>query len=1035
MKFYFTITLFLFSTLWPMCTIYGQEPHQDEKVVEINRLTPQAYFTKYESFSDAKENKSWLELDNYLSLNGEWKFLHVRGEQSFLSNFYKKTIDVSSWNTINVPANWELEGFGTPIYTNIVYPFTKQPPIIASDENEIGHYIKKFEVPTHWNNKEVILQFDGVSGGMYIWLNDQFVGYNEGSKTEARFNITSYLYKDKPNKLSLVVYRWCSGSYLEDQDFWRLSGLERDVFLYALPQDHIKDYNLIADYSSKNSSGNVKLNLDFQRNESAKNLSYKVQLFDDDKLIYTSHKKLKKQQERLEFTAKNIEAWSAEQPRLYDLYITLMQGEKEVQSIKQNVGFRTVEIKNNQFLVNGQPILLKGVNYHDHDPEKGHHITKELVMQDLKLMKSNNINAIRCSHYPKPIWFYDLCDQYGFYVIDEANIETHGMGATNQGPITTEGHPAYTKSWELAHMDRTQRMYHRSKNHASIITWSLGNEAGNGINFKSTYTWLKSVDTSRPVQYEGATKDTNTDIQAPMYIKYDSMEAYAKSDATRPLIQCEYAHAMGNSTGNLKEYWDVIRNYAILQGGFIWDWVDQGLLTHTLDGTPYFAYGGDLGSQKYHNDENFCANGLVNADRTPHPALYEVKKVYQNIHFDYQNEKLNVFNEFFFTSLDEFDFTYQLLKDGKVEKEGEVQIGNLAPQSNKSFYFPLEIDTSKEVVLQFYAKTKRNTPLLEKGAVVAKEEFILNEKPYESILATKNTGGLKIENKIPVLNIEGQGFKIQFDTQSGQLFTYEKNGNNLLLNPIQPTFWRAPTDNDFGINTPKTLKFWKDATLHQKLISCEVLSEQIAEDDAHSEVKIKSVFSLGQSNSTVSLTYSIYSTGAIDIHYQLDIKEKDLPMLPRVGLSLTLNKGFDQAKWYGRGPYENYSDRKTAAFLGIYNSNVTDLGFDYIRPQENGARSNVRWLEVNNEEGVGFKLTSNEEFIFTAHHQMPSDFDAGNKKMQRHTSDIKKRPLTHIIIDHKQMGVGGDNSWGYQPLTPYQITPNNYQFTLRIQPL
>jgi beta-galactosidase len=607
---------------------------ENPEIFQINREDPTASFYRYADAENALQNESWEKSPFYQSLNGMWRFKYANSVPERPLTFFKAGFDASDWDEIPVPSNWELEGYGIPIYTNVIYPFPKNPPFIPHEDNPVGSYKRNFEISEEWDGKDIYLHFGGVSGAMYVWVNGEKVGYSEGSKTPAEFNITQYV-KTGANSLTVQVLRWSDASYLEDQDFWRLSGIDREVYLYATNKTTIKDYRVVADLTNNYTDG--KFNLSFEVTNGT-NHQLEVILMDGETEIYSETKTVNLSAENttvdFEKELPNIKTWNAEKPNLYTLLFTLKDKEGKVtEAVSSKIGFRKIEIKNNQFLVNGQPVLIKGVNLHDHDETTGHVVSEELTLKDMELMKQNNINAIRCSHYPKNPFFYRMADKYGFYIVDEANIEIHGMGATNQGldgdTAAIAIHPSYRPEWKAMHLDRTIRMFERDKNFTSIVTWSLGNEAGNGANLEATYAWLKAHDDTRPVQYEGATMAANTDIHAPMYARIDETIKYAENNPKRPFIQCEYAHAMGNSLGNFQDYWDVIEKYDVLQGGFIWDWADQGLKTKNEKGVEYYAFGGDLGGAELQNDNNFCLNGIVNPDRSAHPALYEVKKVYQ----------------------------------------------------------------------------------------------------------------------------------------------------------------------------------------------------------------------------------------------------------------------------------------------------------------------------------------------------------------------------------------------------------------------
>jgi beta-galactosidase len=713
---------------------------ENPEIFQINREAPKATFYNYDNVENAILNTNWKTSSNYKSLNGTWSFYYSDSVQERPEYFYKENFSTKGWDTISVPSNWELKGFGLPIYTNIVYVFPKNPPFIPHNLNNVGSYKRSFDIPTKWKNKDIYLHFAGVSGAMYVYINGYKVGYSEGSKTPAEFNITKYI-RQGNNQIAVEVLRWSDASYIEDQDFWRLSGIERDVYLRVDNPIAINDFTVKSDLINNFKDGDFKVNVEL-KNTTPSSQKRKLELLlidDNQKEIFKETKVIEVEEGKPAITfnsiLSNVKPWTAETPNLYKALLVLSDlndEQKQVTSVE--VGFRNIKIGNNQFLVNGKPILIKGVNLHDHDHKTGHVVSEELTLKDLRLMKQNNVNAIRCSHYPKNPFFYSLCDKYGFYVIDEANIEIHGMGTTNQGldkkPEIKKIHPAYRKDWKGAHLDRTIRMFERDKNHPSIVTWSLGNEAGNGDNFFATYEWLKKYDTTRPTQYEGATKYENTDIQAPMYDRIPQLIKYAENNPKRPLILCEYSHAMGNSLGNFKDYWEVIRKYDVLQGGFIWDWVDQGLLTETKDGKKYWSYGGDFDAGHLQHDGNFCINGIVNPDRTPHPGLEELKKVYQNIHFsnlDWKKEEVTVFNEYFFTNLNNFKISWKLFKDGEKIASDNLGLSNVEPQQSKRLKLNLpKIDARKsEYTLNFKAVTNNKLPLLSKDFSIAKEQLSL----------------------------------------------------------------------------------------------------------------------------------------------------------------------------------------------------------------------------------------------------------------------------------------------------------------------
>ncbi|MBR07330.1 MAG: beta-galactosidase [Rickettsiales bacterium] len=1016
---------------------------QNPEIFQINREYPHADFYRYPSEQEALTNQNYQNSPFYQSLNGTWKFNWVKKPADKPEFFFIEEYDVSGWSDITVPGNWEMHGFGVPIYTNVKYPFPNNPPYIDLDYNPVGSYVRQFEISDSWEDKDVFLHFGAVRSSMYIWVNGQFVGYNEGSKTPAEFNITKYL-KPGENKLAVEVYRWSDASYMEDQDFWRLSGMDRDVYLYATPKVTVSDFTAVADLDENYKNGVLDVNIKL-RNATKKNVQsdqVSIQLLDGEELLFNENKNVRISAESESIvsfasTISQVKPWSAETPYLYNLLVTHKDSKGHVvESFSHKLGFRKVEIKNSQLLVNGVPIYIKGVNLHDHDETTGHVISEELTLTDLRVMKENNINAIRCSHYPKDPHFYKMCDQYGFYVVDEANIETHGLGTTNQGldnDLNRQAiHPAYQPQWKDMHLDRTIRMFERDKNFTSVIIWSLGNEAGNGENFFATYKWLKEHDTSRPVQYEGAKKYKNTDIYAPMYEGISDMIKYVENDPTRPYIQCEYAHAMGNSVGNLQDYWDVIEKYDVLQGGFIWDWVDQGLKAKTPEGHEYWAYGGDLGGQYLQNDRNFCLNGIVNPDRSSHPALFEVKKVYQYIKFtdfDKASKSLTIKNGYAFIDVSKFDFSWTLLKNGEKVAEDSFDPGDLLASETKEVTLDLPDMDGGEYFLNLSATLKKEDQLLKAGHEVAKEQFQLSNTAFYSW--NKNAlGTINASSNSDEINIKGADFAMNFDKKSGHLISLDYGNGNVLLNPINPNFWRSTTDNDFGFKMPDKLGVWKNATFEQTLSDISVSENGKVKNGFVTIIASYHLEKVGD----LTITYAVNAKGEILVKNELTDVASDLPMLPRFGNNMVLNNAYQNVSWYGRGPFENYEDRNSAAFVGKYDSKVGELYFPYIRPQENGYKTDVRNVEFINSQGygVGFYATD-APLSFSAHHQLNSDFDEGKNKIQKHTYDIPVRSLVSVNIDFKQMGVGGDTSWGARPHVEYQIPANemNYQYIIK----
>ncbi|MBZ4040796.1 glycoside hydrolase family 2 TIM barrel-domain containing protein [Flavobacterium hibisci] len=1007
---------------------------ENPQVVDRGKEAGRSSFLLYSNETELKNNNP-QKSELYQSLNGNWKFNIVKNPSQRPTDFFTTTLNDSGWNTIAVPSNWELQGYDIPIYTNLVYPFPKNPPFIGGDYNPVATYRRTFKVSDSWKDKEIILHFGSITGYAKVFLNGKEVGMTKASKTPAEFNVTSFLNKGE-NLIAVQVFRWHDGSYLEDQDFWRLSGIERDVYLQAMPKTTVWDYFVKSDLDNQYKNGifNLDVTLKYFEKNSIKNPSVKVELFDKDgKTVYSESKKVNTKEEKTSFrgTIDNVKQWNAETPNLYKYTITLLDNKgKTLEIISKKTGFRKVEIKNAQLLVNGKAVLVKGVNIHEHDDVNGHVPNTELMLKDLKLMKEFNINAIRMSHYPHDTKFYDLCDEYGFYVVDEANIETHGMGAELQGGFDQKKHPAYLPEWAPAHLDRIKRMFAFDKNHPSIIIWSLGNECGNGPVFYDAYDWLKQVDSTRPVQFEQAGENRNTDIVCPMYPGIKSMKDYAGSDKKRPYIMCEYSHAMGNSNGNFQEYWDIIHGSKHMQGGFIWDWVDQGIKTKNAEGKTFWAYGGDLGGEKMHNDENFCANGLIAANRTPHPGLFEVKKVYQDIQFQLKDENnLLVKNYFNFTNLNNYTFKWELIKNGLKVKEGEFDLA-VNPEETKEFKINYgDLDDNSEYFLNVYAFSKYDAPLVAKGHEFARAQFALGKGSYfKNNNITKTTSKLKHTVKGNVLSFETENIAGEFDLKKGEILKYNlKNSDNVIFtNFPTPYFWRAPTDNDFGSKMQQKLVIWKEASQNPTVVGVQL------DKNTSEGLLIKVTYKLAGVDVPYTVNYLIQNDGAIKVTAAIDMAGKNLPELPRFGMRSKLNGSYDNLTYYGRGPWENYSDRNSASFIGEYSDSVINqYTRNYIRPQEAGYKTDVRWLTLKNNKGQGIKIEGLQTLGFSALNIATEDLDPGKTKAQRHPSDLDldSKEAVYLHLDYKQRGLGGDDSWGRLPHDPYRLLDKQYTYS------
>ncbi len=1005
---------------------------------------PRAWFVPFATAEQARQYNIW-QSPFLQSLNGIWQFhlSHTPYVRPFY--FFKDDYDTDDWTTIKVPGNWEMQGFDVPIYTNITYPHKATPPAIQKNYNPVGSYKRNFTIPDNWKGQEIYLHFGAVSSAMYVWVNEQQVGYSEDSKTPAEFNITKYL-KKGANTLAVEVYRWCDGSYLEDQDFWRMSGITRDVFLMARNPQHIRDFRIEAPLVNNYRDGELNLNIDVVNSaQNAPAVSIEAVLFDGKNKVAQMSQNVQTANQTVKVNLKAsipaAKAWSAENPNLYLLLITLKnQAGKAIEILRQDVGFRTVEIKNTQLLVNGVAIYVKGVNIHEHNETTGHYQDEATMLKDIFQMKSHNINAVRTSHYPEPERWYELCNQYGIFLVDEANVESHGMG---YGKESLAKDPV----WKDAHLFRTRNMFERDKNQPSVIIWSLGNEAGNGVNFEATYAYLKSVDQSRPVQYEQAHGGANTDIMCPMYARIKNMEDYAKKNPAKPYIQCEYAHSMGNSTGNLQDYWDLIEKYPVLQGGFIWDWVDQGILTKDAQGNKFWAYGGDLGGDTLQTDGNFCCNGIINPDRSVKPTLIEVGKVYQYIGFKAVNlakGEIEIRNKYSFTNLSEFAFEWEVVADGQVIKSGKITNLELAPNTTKKMTIDVAVDPkpATEYFLNISAKLKKGKGILPAGTKLAYEQFLL---PFykKAVPVSKNSlaAPTSKEEGNNIL-VEGPGFKMKFSKEEATLKSYQLDGKEMLKAGPIPNFWRAPTDNDFGNGLDKRSRVWRKAGEQKTVKSATV--KQVGK-----EVVVSFNFDLNndkkQPIANYTSTYTVLGTGEVVVANDFKMTRDSLPEIIRFGMNLVMPREFDQMSWLGRGPHESYQDRYTSALVGLYSGPVADQYFAYIRPQENGNKTDVRWLSITNKDGLGLEFIGQPLLSVSAHHQIMEDFESpdrtdgrvkeGQKMVRRHINDVKPRDLTSINIDYKQQGVGGDDSWGAWTHDEYRLREKAYSYTFRICPL
>jgi len=1039
--------LFMSMVCLVASSVYAQKlpVWQDPNVNQVNREARHAHFFAFESEEMARQGDK-SKSERYLSMEGMWKFNFVKNHQDAPAGFYGLKYDDSKWVDFPVPGLFELNGYGDKIYKNMGYAwsttFKNNPPYIGETNNYTGSYRKTFDLPANWKGQEVFFHVGSATSNLSVWVNGKYVGYSEDSKVAAEFNITKYL-KSGKNLIAMQIMRWCDGSYLEDQDFWRFTGIAREVYLYSTPKVRVQDFFITQDYQD----GKGILGVD------AKIVGGKAQL---ESRLYDAEGKLVA--EGLQATVDNAKGWTAETPYLYILELQLKKGDKVLQTIRKKIGFRNITINGGQLLVNGQPILIKGADRHELDPDGGYIVSVDRMIQDIKIMKYLNINAVRTCHYPDDPRWYDLCDEYGLYLTAESNLESHGMGYK-------EKTLAKRADFEKAHIERQEGNMITYKNHPSIIVWSLGNEAGYGPNFEKAYDWVKAYDSTRPCQYERAEVDGKTDIFCPMYLGYEDSENYSKGNATtykgkqmegkggvKPLIQCEYAHAMGNSMGGFKEYWDLIRKYPVYQGGYIWDFVDQGMRDKSkVTGKEIFTFGGDYGRYPA-SDYNFNCNGIIAPDRSLNPHAYEVRYYYQNVWISnkgFKDGKVEIYNENFFKTLDDLELEWFVGgASGKHHHNnanrpegmtfghgGKVDVNGIAPQQRKV----ITIDALKqvaekvlghhgdqEIFVIFQFKTREAQPLIEKGQVVARQQFILNPYQFPEIKAEE--ANVQKEETESYVKLDAGGTTLTVGKWSGWIDYIDVDGEPMLVDreSVTPEFWRAPTDNDYGASLQHKFGAWKNPQMKLKEINV---------DDNQVEAK----FEMPDVKAELKMTYTLAENGEIIVRQQLKTgKEAKVSQMFRYGMQLQMPEKFDEVKYYGRGPIENYCDRNSSEFIGVYNNKVADEYFNYIRPQESGNHTDIRWFRVIDKEGKGLEFYSDAPMEASALNYLMSDLDDGlvkDKKLGHHSGDLIGRPLTQVHIQQRQMGLGCVNSWGAWPREEYLVPYQDYDFTFVIKPV
>ena len=992
---------------------------QNVNINQQNREPRRANFFAFENLEKAQsfdKKKS----ANYLSMEGMWKFNFVKDHNKRPANFFALKYDDSQWKDFPVPGLFELNGYGDATYKNIGYAWATQfdpnPPYISELNNYTGSYRRTFELPKNWKGKDVYFHVGSATSNLTLWVNGKYVGYSEDSKVAAEFNISKYL-KPGKNLIAMQVMRWCDGSYFEDQDFWRFTGIAREVYLYARPKLHAADIRLNAALENNYQDGvlNYKVSLKGGKTDVAITLCDK-----DGKQIAqaTGAQGIIK--------VPKVNAWTAETPYLYKAYITLKNKQGAAEVIPQKVGFRNVEIKNAQLLVNGQPVLVKGADRHEMDPDGGYVVSLERMIQDIKIMKQLNINAVRTSHYPCDPRWYDLCDEYGIYITAEANLESHGMGYEEK---SLAKFPEYI----VPHIERNEGNVKPLINHPSVIVWSLGNECGYGVNFEKAYDWVKACDTTRPAQYERGGYDSKTDIYCPMYIGYEESESYCKSNGTKPYIQCEYAHAMGNSEGGFKEYWDLIRKYPKYQGGYIWDFVDQGLRDKSpVTGKEIFTYGGDYGRYPG-SDYNFNCNGIIAPNRRLNPHAYEIQYVLQNVwikDFDAENGSFNVYNENFFKNIDDLNLTATLFANGvKLTTVAIPDTKGIAPQATKlvksealkSAIEKAEAEhATEEITINFAFASDGSQPLVDKGQVMARQQIVLNGYEFDKVDAPANTGSkIEVEETNSYVKVSAERMSVTIGKKTGMIDYLDVDGEPMLKfrESMTPEFWRAPTDNDYGASLQKKMRVWKNPQMNLKSFD---------KSESKDSVVLTANFEMPEVKAELMLRYRINAAGEVAVTEKMTIdKEAKVADLFRYGMQLQMPASFSKLEYYGRGPEENYIDRHSSAFIGKYEANVKDEYYPYVRPQESGNHTDIRYFSIfNPTTGKGITFEGYAPMECSAIPYLVEDLDAGVEKEHawgQHSGDLVEKGLVQLHIQQRQFGLGCIDSWGSSPMEKYRM--------------
>ena len=1043
------------ALLAPLAVNAQKVPVWNDPVVnQINRKADVSDYFAYESEALAQKDVSprlnvKAQSSRYMSIEGTWKFNWVESANQRPANYYAVKYDDSKWTTMTVPGIWELNGFGDAIYVNNHYAWRSdwigEPPTVQDKGNHVGSYRRSFVVPASWKGEKIYMHIGSATSNIEVYVNGKYVGYSEDSKVAAEFDITKFVVPGKENLIAMQIMRWCDGSWNEDQDFWRLCGIARESYLYSRPVSHIEDIYITPDLTNNYTDGKLAVKL---TGSAAAGKTVALALRDASGKVVASKDVVLGKDNKAETTieVKNPKKWTAETPNLYRLFATLKNGDKVIEVIPQRVGFRKIEIKNQQLLVNGKAVLIKGVDRHELDPDGGYIVSVDRMIQDIQIMKQLNVNADRTCHYPNDPRWYELCDEYGIYITAESNIESHGMGY---------GDKSLSKDARFhdMHIERQKHNLCVLKNHPSIIVWSLGNESGYGKNFEDAYDWVKAYDPSRPCQYEQAGTNGKTDIYCPMYADYGWSEKYTQTGNPRPLIQCEYCHTMGNSGGGMKEYWDLVRKYPNYQGGYVWDYVDQGLRSKSkVTGKDIWAYGGDFGRFPA-SDNNFNCNGMISPDRVPNPHAYEIKYCYQNVWAtlkDAAKGEVEIYNENFFTSLDNVNYKYQVLADGRVISTGAGELAKekIAAQGRKAILLPAVAkavadaeNKGKELVCQITFELAKPTALQKKGETIAHEEFVLTDYTYPDVAALTAQPVVDKKSKVAPASVSlddrqeycvlsANGLSVTFSKWSGYVDYIDVDGKQITQDgsELVPDFWRAPTDNDYGANMQNRLAAWQNPRL-------EKTSFEVKQEGVNYVVNVS--YDIKNLDAKLKLTYTMVPSGKLIVSQALTVnpEAKDKPAMLRFGMNLRMAKEYSQIEYYGEGPFENYIDRNNATTLGVWKQTVAEQYYPYIRPQESGTKTGVRYWNILNKQGRGLRFEGVQPLECQSLYYTEKDLQPTRDKKQFHSGDLVEQPFTDVHISARSMGVGCVNSWGAWPRGEYQMKWQDYSYTYIITPV